>query len=125
GGRAVPWHRTTAEFVADIDRVLRADGVYTANVIDGPELRFVRAMALTLRGQWEHVAVIGAAERFETGGNLVVAASHLPFDRDELTAAARAYDVEVQILLGTDLEQFIADARPLTDDRAPVDQLLG
>ena len=34
GGRAVPWHLTTAEFVADIRRVLGADGVYAQNIID-------------------------------------------------------------------------------------------
>jgi spermidine synthase len=125
GGRAVPWHLTTAEFTSEIDRVLRTDGVYAANLIDGPELRFVRAMALTLRGTWDHVAVIGAAERFMTGGNLVVAASHRRFDRDAIRAAANSFEVDVEILLDDDLDRFVAGARRLTDDRAPVDQLLG
>ena len=42
---SVPWHLTTREFVAEIDRVLRADGVYVMNIIDEPPFRFVRARA--------------------------------------------------------------------------------
>ena len=38
GSRSVPWHLATAEFVADIRRVLRPDGIYLLNVIDYREL---------------------------------------------------------------------------------------
>ena len=33
GGRVVPWHLTTREFLADVRRVLRPDGVYAMNVL--------------------------------------------------------------------------------------------
>ena len=35
GSRAVPFHLATEEFLAEVDRVLRPDGIYVANVIDG------------------------------------------------------------------------------------------
>ena len=43
GGLSVPWHLTTREFVAEIERVLRPGGRYVMNLIDGDALRFARA----------------------------------------------------------------------------------
>ena len=63
GGRSVPWHLTTEEFVRDLDRVLRPDGTYAVNVIDQPPLGFVKAEVATLREVFEHVAIVGPAER--------------------------------------------------------------
>ncbi len=48
GSRAVPWHLATREFLGDVRRVLRPGGVYTANVIDNPDLDFLRAEAATV-----------------------------------------------------------------------------
>jgi hypothetical protein len=48
GSRAVPFHLATEEFLADVDRVLRPDGIYVANIIDGPAERFLRAEAATI-----------------------------------------------------------------------------
>ena len=39
GGRSIPWHLATREFVADMRRVLRPGGVYVANVIDHGDAR--------------------------------------------------------------------------------------
>ncbi|MEX1005639.1 MAG: fused MFS/spermidine synthase [Acidimicrobiia bacterium] len=125
GGRAVPWHLTTAEFTADIDRVLRPDGLYVANLIDGPDLRFVRAMAVTLRSTWPHVAVLSLPARFATGGNLVVLAGHREVDDASIRAFNADLGLDVDILSGAELDAFVADAQILTDDHAPVDQLLG
>ena len=125
GGRAVPWHLTTVEFTEDIDRVLRPDGLYVANLIDGPELRFVRAMAATLQATWPHVAVLSLPERFATGGNLVIVAGHREVDAETVRAFNAELGLDVQVLSGAELDAFIGDAQILTDDHAPVDQLLG
>jgi spermidine synthase len=125
GGRAVPWHLTTVEFNEDIERVLRSDGLYAANLIDGPDLRFVRAMAATLRTTWPHVAVLSLPERFVSGGNLVVVASHREVDAASIKAFTADLGLDVEVLSGDELDTFIGDARILTDDHAPVDQLLG
>ena len=48
GARSVPWHLATAEFVADVRRVLRPDGIYVLNVIDYDPLRLLAAEAATV-----------------------------------------------------------------------------
>ena len=59
GGRAVPYHLTTREFVEAVRRVLRDDGVYAQNIIDQAPLRFLAADVATLRAVFAHVAVHG------------------------------------------------------------------
>src|SRR5690606_4195883 len=58
GSRSVPWHLATVEFVREVDRVLRDDGMYVINVIDGPQMRFAKAETATLQDVFEHVVVI-------------------------------------------------------------------
>lgn len=126
GGQAVPWHLTTAEFVADIRRTLEPDGVYVANIIDYPPLGFARAELATLRDAFAHVALLAQPERVagEEGGNLVVVASDAPLDVDGIAASIAARDGEEVVVSGAALDDFIGDAQVLTDDHAPVDQLL-
>lgn len=128
GGRAVPWHLTTREFVGDIRRVLRSGGIYAQNLIDQPPLRLLRADVATLRTVFEHVAVLAPAERLDgtIGGNAVVIASDspLPLDRIAASEAARGGDA-VLLAGGPGLDAFVDDAMVLTDDFAPTDQLIG
>ncbi|MFI0040384.1 fused MFS/spermidine synthase [Streptomyces mutabilis] len=131
GGVSVPWHLTTAEAMADVRRVLKDDGLYVANLIDHGDMAFARAEVATLGEAFEHVALVGepadigsgpAATR--DGGNVVVLASDRPVD---LRAAREALDgrrVGWDIATGDALTAWIDGARPLTDDYAPVDQLL-
>jgi hypothetical protein len=127
GGRAVPWHLTTREFVTDLARVLRGGGILAQNVIDLPPLAFLRAELATMRDVFEHVAVIAPAPRLagEEGGNFIVVASDrpLPLDAIERANAARGDDDQV---LGDPaaVDEFIGGANVLTDDHAPVDQLI-
>lgn len=124
GGKAVPWHLTTVEFANEIDRVLVPGGLYLANLIDGPQLQFVRAMVATLKQVWPHVALVTLPQRFETGGNFVVVASHEPLDGEGIESANDEFGLDVVVLVGDELDRFVADAAVLTDDHAPVDQLL-
>ena len=88
GSQAVPWHLTTDEFLRQLRAVLAPGGVYVANVIDAPPLKFARAEVQTLRGVFAHVAVLASESAGATN------------------------------------DAFVGDARALTDDFAPVDQLL-
>jgi spermidine synthase len=119
GHLVVPWHLATRELTADVRRVLRPGGVYALNVIDGEARRFVRAEVATVAAVFPHVALVAppAALRGETGSNFVVLASAAPLLPFELPADAQA-------LTGDALRAFIGGAAPLTDDHAPVDQLL-
>ena len=125
-GLTVPWHLTTLEFVEMIGDTLAPGGIYTVNVIDRPEAKFARAEAATLTEVFDHVAVF-APEGYFTGargGNYVIVGSDAPIDVDEVRAALSSRGgVEVG-LTGDELARFIDDARPLTDDFAPVDQML-
>jgi spermidine synthase len=126
GGLSVPWHLTTVEFLAQVDRTLRPDGVYLLNLIDYPPLAFARAEAATLRNVWEHVALIVPPERVRgvQGGNFVFVASHRPPDLGLMRARNDARGDDDIVVAGPQLEEFIGQARVLRDDFAPVDQLL-
>jgi spermidine synthase len=128
GGPAVPWHLTTRELVADVRRVLRPGGIYAVNLIDFGELAFARAEVRTVRAEFPHIAVLSRRSvlgRTGSGGNIVVVGSDEPLPveriRAELDRRETGWD-----LLGTDeeLDRFVGDAPLLTDDFAPVDQLL-
>lgn len=128
GGLSVPWHLTTREFLAEVDRVLGPEGLYLMNLIDGPRLGFVRAEVATFRDVWPHVAVIGTGStlRGGTGGNVVLVASHAPIDAESVRQrlAARLDTLTVVVSQPDALDQLVRGAPPLTDDFAPVDQLL-
>jgi spermidine synthase len=127
GGLSVPWHLTTSEFLGQVDRVLRPDGRYVMNLIDRPQLRFVRAEVATLRQQFEHVAVFGLPTVLPEGhgGNIVIVASDAPLDPDEIRARSEAMGESTAVVAGTDaLDAFVDGAPVLTDDYAPVDQLI-
>lgn len=130
GGLAVPWHLTTAEFLDEVARVLRPGGAYVMNVIDGPRLGFVRAMAATGAARFPHVAVISGRGTIEggAGGNLVVVASETPLDLASIEVAIAAWGELEQTAVVVDpaeVAAFIGESVVLTDDFAPVDQLLG
>ena len=116
--RSVPWHLTTSEFLAEVRRVLRPDGVYALNLIDGGELGFLRAELATLGAVFEDVVVI--ANPGQTSGNFVVAASPAPLPLEALRRHAAASGAEV-----IDAATLTEGAPILTDDFAPVDQLIG
>ena len=121
---SVPWHLTTREFVAALDRVLRPDGVYVMNVIDEGDQRFLRAEVATLREQFAFVAAISWPATFEAGAlaNTVLVASHRTLDAGALAAAVAQRGAVV--LTGGELTDFAGGAEVLTDDHAPVDQWL-
>ena len=95
GGRSIPWHLATREFVADLRRVLRPAGVYVANLIDHGDLGLLRAEAATLRAEFAHVGMISDPD---LGGNFVLVASDAPLPgrvtHDEATLARLVGDAE-------------------------------
>ena len=127
GGLSVPWHLTTREALADVRRVLVDDGVYAMNLIDHPPLAFVRAQVATAAAVFDQVLLVARPPALarETGGNYVVLASDraLPVDRLRERLAERAPELAL-LDDRRDLAAFVGGARVLTDDFAPVDQLL-
>jgi MFS family permease len=129
GHLAVPWHLATRELTADVRRVLRGDGLYVLNIIDRQEGVFARAEIATVASVFRYVAVIAVPGAF-TGteaANWVIVGSDEPLPvpgtgglRDRLAHLGRP----VPVLWGDDVPRFVGRSRALTDDRAPVDQLV-
>jgi spermidine synthase len=126
GGVSVPWHLTTVEAVGGIRRALDDDGVYVANLIDHGSLAFARAAVATTAEVFDHVVLLSDPDVLagEDGGNLVMVASSSPVD---IAAVAERMDdrgTGWDHLTGATLRTWVGDAAVLTDDYAPVDQLL-
>jgi SAM-dependent methyltransferase len=115
--RSVPWHLTTREFLRQIHRLLRPDGAYLMNVIDAG-YRFARAEAATMRQAFGSVTVV------QTFHNFALIGSDRRLDLARFRRELRRRSVDVPPLAGAALTRFIGGAQVLTDDFAPVDQLL-
>jgi spermidine synthase len=127
GGLAVPWHLTTREFVSEVQRVLQPSGLYAVNVIDRPPLRFVKAEVATLAAVFAHVAVVAPPSylRGEMGGNFVVVASDTLINADAIRSLLQARGAGEAIMINpAEITQWVGGAQVLTDDHAPVDQLI-
>ena len=126
GGLSVPWQLTTRESLELVDGALADIGVYTVNLIDHPPLAFVRAELATMRAVFPHVLLLARAPVLagEDGGNVVAVASRSPLPVEPLEKALAAHELAWQVAQGSALTAFVGDAAVLTDDFAPVDQLL-
>ncbi|MFG1920754.1 fused MFS/spermidine synthase [Cryptosporangium sp. NPDC048952] len=125
GGVAVPWHLTTRQVVAQVDRTLTPTGMYAVNLIDHGSLLFVKAEVATIADVFPHVALVAETAAFSgDGGNLVVLASASPLPLDALKSALATKAPAMNVISGNDLTGFVREAKVLTDDFAPVDQLV-
>ncbi|TFV92463.1 spermidine synthase [Blastococcus sp. CT_GayMR20] len=126
GGLSVPWQLTTREALELVDDALADDGVYAVNLIDHPPLGFVRAELATMRAVFPHVALLARIPVLagEDGGNLVAVASRQPLPTEAIAEALTDRDLVWRVAEGDALADFVGDADVLTDDHAPVDQLL-
>jgi SAM-dependent methyltransferase len=117
GSRAVPWHLATAEWIADVRRVLRPGGLLAVNVIDQPPLGLLRAQAATLLDQFADVRLV--VPPGPAGGNLVLLAADRPLPPGVGSTAHGA-----RTLPRAAVARLAAGADVLRDDDAPADQLL-
>ncbi|MBA3367884.1 MAG: fused MFS/spermidine synthase, partial [Geodermatophilaceae bacterium] len=127
GGVAVPWHLTTREAVAEVSRALVPGGLYALNVIDHDPLDFARAEIATVASIFEHLVVISPTGDLSgaRGGNIVVLASDKPLDRVAIGAGLLDRATPMSMVRQPQLDDFLGlDPLILTDDFAPVDQLL-
>ena len=126
GGISVPWHLTTYEAVGEMERVLTDDGTYVVNMIDRGPLAFARAEVKTLAEVFDHVALAAEQDTLSAsgGGNLVAIASNTPIDTAAIAGQLAERGTDWGVINGTELVSWVGDAQVLTDDYAPVDQLL-
>ena len=126
-GASVPWHLTTIEFTHQVERVLAPGGIYTMNVIDYDDLDFIRSETATLVEIFPEVALFAPPQYLDgvAGGNFVLVASDVAIDIAAIEDAIRARGGVELGIEGAELQEFIGGAGVLTDDYAPVDQMLG
>jgi spermidine synthase len=127
GHLAVPWHLTTREFLGEVRRVLPPGGIYALNVIDYPPNRLVKAELATVASVFAHVAVAAPESALADrgrGSNFVVLASDQPLPLEQVRSLIAAVAEPATVLDGPALAAFVGSAPVLTDDYAPVDQLL-
>ena len=121
-GARTPAHLTTVEYATEARRVLRPDGLLTANVADGPPLRFARGQVATLRAVFRHVCLLAepGTLRGRRFGNLVAVASDAPLPVDGLTRRCAGDPMPARVVAGDDLDRFAGTAQPVHDvDAAP------
>lgn len=121
GHRTIPWHLMTTEWLEEVKRVLRPGGIYALNVIDFPPLELVKAEGATLLDSFRDVRVVAVrgVNGQPVGGNEVFFASDrtMPKATGSTARGATTY-------VRSDVESLVGDAEELTDDYAPVDQLI-
>lgn len=117
-GAVIPPELTTAEFLTEVARVLRADGCLAANLADRPDLQFARRIAATAREAFPH-ALLLADEAVLDGrvyGHLILAASATLETISAIAEpVARQGSSRLTCLHGDDLERFRGQASPFRD----------
>ncbi len=116
GGR-VPAELTTAQFVAEVARVLRPDGVLLANLTDGPPLEYTRravAAARTVLPEALLIASTGVLGK-RRYGNIVLAASRGALPIAEVRRAAASAMFPTRVTAGRTLDTLVGRSEPLTD----------
>ncbi len=125
-GLSVPWHLTTLEFLETLKRSMTPEGVYVMNIIDFPEFRFLWAEVNTLQQVFDNVAIMAPLDDAGQllGGNVVVLATDGSIDADAVVSNLQDRDSDSMVIMGAELAQLVGDAPTLTDDFAPVDQMI-
>ena len=114
---------TTQETYAQVDRVLRPGGSAMLNLIDHGEREFLAAEVVTMQAVFAEVAVYHEADDTD-GGNFVLLASQEPLDDATIDAGLAEQDSPMQRMSEAEVAELTRSAQVLTDDHAPVDQLL-
>jgi len=119
-GSATPVHVRTAEFVAEVHRVLRPDGLYLANVADRPPLTEARREMATIATAFASVGVIAEPGQLRSRryGNLVVVGTDdaAALGSSTLARTLRSLPAPARLLSGADAAAFASGAAPWRDD---------
>ncbi len=120
-GASVPSHLTTAEFLADVRRVLAPDGLYLANLADNPKLALARREAATALASFDHVALVAEPGHLNGRryGNVVLAGSDADLPEAALVRRLASGAVRARLLDTGEVRAFASGYRPLRDPVTP------
>jgi spermidine synthase len=121
-GARTPAHLTSAEFTAEVRRVLRPGGTYLVNVADGPPLRFARRQVATIRTAFPEVCLLAepGTLRGRRFGNLVAVASDAELPIDGYVRRCARDPMPSRVVHGDELDRFAGRA-PVVHDADAVD----
>ncbi len=113
----VPASLTTLEFLTDVARVLKDGGLFLANLVDEPGLRYVGRVLAGLRAVFADQALVSSNDvlKGRRFGNLVLAASSQPLDVDELRRQIARQPFPAGVRDRKQLATRHGTARPWTD----------
>ncbi|WP_326814418.1 MULTISPECIES: spermidine synthase [unclassified Streptomyces] len=116
-GARTPAHLTSAEFLADVRRVLKPAGQYVANLADGPPLAHLRGQIATAATVFPELALAAdpAVLRGRRFGNAVLLASALPLKVAELTRRVATDPHPGRVEHGKELADFTGGAAAVSD----------
>ncbi|MEU3250046.1 fused MFS/spermidine synthase [Streptomyces sp. NPDC006997] len=119
-GARTPAHLTSTEFLDEVRRALRPDGVYAANLADGPPLAHLRGQIATAAARFGELALIAdpAVLRGRRFGNAVLVAADQPLPVAELTRRAASDPHPARVEHGRTLTDFTGGAPAVTDAAA-------
>lgn len=124
---AVPFHLTTREFAALVEAHMTPDGIYLMNVIDSYDSGlFLGAMLGTLQSVFEHVRMLSISPRSDdVRDTFVLVASNGPLHLNDLRLGPAEFQ-SVILYDGIEMRELKGrvDGLVLTDDHAPVENLL-
>ncbi|MDX3643337.1 fused MFS/spermidine synthase [Streptomyces sp. MB09-02B] len=120
GGSRVPAHLSTVGYARAVARVLRADGVYLANLADAAPFAYLRSQLATLATVFEELSLIAepAVLRGRRFGNAVLVAAHQPPDIAALARRTAADAFPARVEHGPALRAFIGGAAPVREEDA-------
>jgi spermidine synthase len=128
---SVPYHLTTKEFNDQVRAWLAPGGLYVVNIIDGPLGEFMRAYVHTMQQTFDYVylAPTNTVWRHAPRTTFVIIGTDTPIDREalpELDVGRDDRHLKQLLMSDADLDALLAEEEPvtLTDDFAPVDQML-
>ncbi|PSM43797.1 spermine synthase [Streptomyces dioscori] len=116
-GARTPAHLTSGEFLTEVRRVVKAGGLYAANLADGPPLAHLRGQIATAAGVFPELALVAdpTVLRGKRFGNAVLVASDQPLPVAELTRRAASDPHPARVEHGKQLRDFSGGATPVTD----------
>ena len=119
-GARTPAHLISVEFTKLTRRVLAPDGLFIANIGDGPPLAHTRGRVATARAVFRDGCLIADAGvlRGRRFGNLVLTAADAGLPVVELQRRLAADPFPARLVHGAGLDRFAAGAREITDARA-------
>jgi MFS family permease len=128
-GISVPWHLTTREFLEVVRSRLAPGGLYVMNIIDYDDYHLARAEARTIEEVFGELMMVARpdvlADTGDEGANIILIGGEALPDRAAVVRAVAAQGSGSAVSDPPTVDAFTDGATLLTDDYAPVDQLVG